>query len=137
MHGYEIIQEIEARSAGVWKPSPGSVYPTLQLLEDTGLVTAAEIDGRRVFSLTETGRTEAEQRQDTAPPWAELAEDAGRPDQRLRKSISPVATAVHELFHHGTQAQQEQARVILNDTRKRLYMLLAEGDEEDAGTHLG
>ena len=49
MHGYEIIQELESRSGGVWKPSPGSVYPTLQLLQDEGLVTASEIDGRRVF----------------------------------------------------------------------------------------
>src|SRR3954454_4068329 len=60
MHGYQIIHEIEERSGGSWKPSPGSVYPTLQLLADEGLIRAEESNGRKTFSLTEEGRAEAE-----------------------------------------------------------------------------
>src|SRR5919199_6125988 len=75
MHGYEIIQELESRTGGVWRPSPGSVYPTLQLLEDEGLITSEESGGRRRFSLTDEGRAEA-QRETEAPPWAEFDESA-------------------------------------------------------------
>ena len=56
MHGYQIIQELETRSNGLWRASPGSIYPTLQLFEDEGLVSASEVDGKRVFQLTDTGR---------------------------------------------------------------------------------
>ena len=69
MHGYEMIQELEARTGGVWRPSPGSVYPTLQLLEDEDLITGEEGEGRRRFALTDAGRAEAE-RQDQQAPWS-------------------------------------------------------------------
>src|SRR5690348_18085600 len=75
MHGYEMIQELESRTGGLWRPSPGSVYPTLQLLEDEGLIIGAQSSGKRLFSLAESGRTEAEAQE--APPWAEITEDAG------------------------------------------------------------
>ncbi|MGA8788951.1 MAG: PadR family transcriptional regulator, partial [Paenarthrobacter sp.] len=55
MHGYQIIHEIEERSGGSWKPSAGSVYPTLQLLADEGFVSAEESNGRKIYSLTEAG----------------------------------------------------------------------------------
>lgn len=137
MHGYEIIQELEARSGGVWKPSPGSVYPTLQLLQDEGLVTASEIDGRRVFTLSEGGQSEIGSRrtQGAVPPWVELADDAGKPAQQLRKAIGPVMGATRQLFHDGSPAQQAAAASILADARRKLYGLLAEDDQDaDAGT---
>jgi len=132
MHGYEIIQELESRSGGVWKPSPGSVYPTLQLLQDEGLVTAGEIDGRRVFTLSEAGGAEVASRreQGSVPPWVELADDAGKPAQQLRKSIGPILGATRQLFHDGSPAQQVAAAAILADTRRRLYTLLADDDQE-------
>src|SRR4051812_34325932 len=65
-HGYEIIQRLEAKSQGAWRPSPGSVYPMLQLLEDEGLVQSAERDGKRVFQITDAGRQEAGQRVEEA-----------------------------------------------------------------------
>src|SRR5437879_5471903 len=76
MHGYEMIQELEARTNGVWRPSAGSIYPTLQLLEDEGVVTSTESEGRRRYALTDAGRAEAEGLQQ--PPWEQFAEgDAG------------------------------------------------------------
>ncbi len=72
MHGYEMIQEIGERSGGAWRPSPGSVYPTLQLLEDEGLIVSASEGGKKLFTLTDSGRTEAESGPEA--PW----EEAGR-----------------------------------------------------------
>jgi DNA-binding PadR family transcriptional regulator len=134
MHGYEIIQELESRSGGVWKPSPGSVYPTLQLLQDEGLVTASEIDGRRVFTLSEAGQAEVANRreQGAVPPWVELADDAGKPAQQLARAIKPILGATRQLFHDGTPAQQVAAADILTETRRRLYSLLAEDEASEA-----
>jgi DNA-binding PadR family transcriptional regulator len=133
-HGYEIIQELESRSGGVWKPSPGSVYPTLQLLQDEGLVTASEIDGRRVFTLSEAGQAEVANRreQGAVPPWVELADDAGKPAQQLARAIKPILGATRQLFHDGTPAQQVAAADILTETRRRLYSLLAEDEASEA-----
>jgi DNA-binding PadR family transcriptional regulator len=132
MHGYEVIQELESRSGGVWKPSPGSVYPTLQLLQDEGLVTASEIDGRRVFTLTDAGRTEVGSRreQGSVPPWVEMADDAGAPVQRLARALRSAVMASKQLLHDGTPAQQQQAEAILADARRKLYALLAADEEE-------
>ncbi|MCQ0006040.1 PadR family transcriptional regulator [Actinomadura madurae] len=76
MHGYEMIQELDARTGGVWRPSPGSVYPTLQMLEDEGLVSSEEEGGKRLFSLTDAGREEASAQ--TTAPWDEVTEAARR-----------------------------------------------------------
>ena len=84
MHGYEMIQELEARTGGVWRPSPGSVYPTLQLLEDEDLITGEEGEGRRRFTLTDAGREAAESERSAAAPWDEAAAGADSPLGRLR-----------------------------------------------------
>jgi DNA-binding PadR family transcriptional regulator len=120
-HGYEIIQALEARSGGRWRPSPGSVYPTLQQLEDEGLVTAAERDGRRVFTVTDEGRAEAKARLDRAggPPW-----DSEGPD--LRGHIKGLALAYRQVMDAGSPEMIEQANAVLTDARKQLYRLLAE-----------
>ena len=132
MHGYEIIQELESRSGGVWKPSPGSVYPTLQLLTDEGLVTAAEIEGRRVFTLTEAGTAQVAARAEEGgvPPWVEMADDAGEPMQRMGRAMRSVMIASKQLLREGSASQQQQAEAILADARKRLYALLAEDEFE-------
>ena len=80
MHGYQMIQELGERSGGAWTPSPGSIYPALQLLQDEGLVTAAETDGKRVFSLTEAGREQAAKRGDGPLP--------GKPRRAARATAS-------------------------------------------------
>jgi DNA-binding PadR family transcriptional regulator len=133
MHGYEMIQELEARTGGVWRPSPGSVYPTLQLLEDEGLIAGEEGEGRRRFGLTDTGRAEAE-RQDQRAPWEQVTAGVPPGTWSLRDAIAQVAQASWSVGSAGTEAQQAKALEILHDARRRLYAILAEGDQPEPGT---
>jgi DNA-binding PadR family transcriptional regulator len=131
MHGYQVIQELQSRSGGAWKPSPGSVYPTLQQLEDEGLVKADEVDGRRTFKLTEAGQAEAAKAATAGKaPWDTAAEGEGEGIGKLRDLAMQVAAATMQVAHAGTAAQVEQASAILRDTRKALYRILADGDDE-------
>ena len=130
MHGYEMIQELEARTGGVWRPSPGSVYPTLQLLEDEGLIVGEEAEGRRRFTLTDAGRAEAERQGQT--PWEQVTAGVAPAAWSLRDAIGQIVQASWSVAHAGTEAQQAKALEILNDSRRRLYAILAEGDEADS-----
>lgn len=127
MHGYQVIRELTERSGGVWRPSPGSIYPTLQLLEDEGLVRSEEADGRRIFHLTDAGRAEVAERGDEAPPPWEVAGDAG-PLVELREVGFGVAAAVMQVAQTGSERQVARAKEILAETRKALYRLLAEDE---------
>ena len=128
-HGYEIMQRLEDKSGGAWRPSPGSVYPTLQMLEDEGLVRSREQDGKRVFELTEAGRTESERRTEAAggPPWA-IGGRADSPIGRLRESVMQVHAAARQVGQAGDEAQVERAVEIVRNARQALYRLLAEAD---------
>jgi DNA-binding PadR family transcriptional regulator len=128
MHGYQMIQELGERSGGAWTPSPGSIYPALQLLQDEGLVTAAETDGKRVFSLTDAGREEAAKRGDGAPPWEVAARGESTGFGQLRTAFMQVGAAVHQIGSAATEGQIEKAVAILASTRRELYRLLAEDD---------
>jgi DNA-binding PadR family transcriptional regulator len=132
MHGYEMIQELEARTGGVWRPSPGSVYPTLQLLEDEDLIAGEEGEGRRRFALTDAGRAEAE-RQDQRAPWEQVTAGVAPATWNLRDAIAQVAQASWSVGSAGTEAQQARALEILHDARRRLYAILAEGEEPESG----
>jgi DNA-binding PadR family transcriptional regulator len=132
MHGYEMIQELEARTGGVWRPSPGSVYPTLQLLEDEDLIAGEESEGRRRFALTDAGRAEAE-RQGQRAPWEQVTDGVAPAAWNLRDAIAQTAQAAWSVGSAGTEAQQARALEILNDARRRLYSILAEGDQPDEG----
>jgi DNA-binding PadR family transcriptional regulator len=130
MHGYEMIQELESRTGGVWRPSPGSVYPTLQLLEDENLITGEEVEGRKRFALTETGRAEAERHAQRAP-WEEATEGIAPAAFGLRTAILQVGEAAWTVASAGTEAQQAKALEVLNESRRRLYAILAsEGGPE-------
>jgi len=122
-HGYQIIQALEAKTDGAWRPSPGSVYPTLQLLEDSGLAESSEQDGKRVYSITDEGRAEAEQKVEEAGrlPWEIGSQDGG-----LRGAMMQLQMAGRMVNAEGDPARIEAATEILNDARKRLYGLLAE-----------
>ncbi|MDP3891093.1 PadR family transcriptional regulator [Nocardioides sp.] len=134
MNGYQLIQQINERSGGAWKPSPGSVYPTVQQLEDEGLVVGVESDGRRMLDLTEEGRTYVDEHPDEiAATWRpfestgqERAAAAGVGD--LKPVIGQVMGAVWQVMVTGTQQQRAEAAEILSDTRRRLYGLLADGE---------
>lgn len=128
-HGYELIQEITERSQGFWTPSPGSVYPTLQALEDEGLVTLDAVDGRRTASLTDAGRAYVtEHAEQLGQPWAAQA-DAG-PALALRRELQAARDAVGQVMRVGTPAQQTAAAATLAATRKELYRILADDDTE-------
>jgi DNA-binding PadR family transcriptional regulator len=125
-HGYDVIQALEEKSEGAWRPSAGSVYPTLQLLEDEGLARSSERDGKRVYELTDAGREEARTRIEEAggPPWANAGK--GGPEGNLRAAMMQLGMAVRQVGGAGDQAQVEQAVQILTEARKQLYRLLAD-----------
>jgi DNA-binding PadR family transcriptional regulator len=125
MHGYEMIQELEERTGGVWRPSPGAVYPALQLLEDQGMVEADAAEGKRLFSLTDTGREEAAKAGDRKP-WDEATAGINPVQFQLRDAVGQIAVATRQVAEAGTEAQQTSAAEILAETRRRLYAILAE-----------
>jgi DNA-binding PadR family transcriptional regulator len=128
MHGYQIIQEITDRSAGVWTPSPGSVYPTLQALDDEGLVSVNTTEGKKVFSLTDAGRAANEARDATTDPWDDVGRDVGEGLLDLRDAVGQVLGAVRQIAGGGTPAQVAEAKRVLGETRRTLYRILAEDD---------
>ncbi len=128
MHGYQIIQEISERTDGVWNPSPGSVYPTLQQLEDEGLVRSEQRDGKNVFALTDEG-TGALDGVDSTPPWERMSGGMNDALLDLRESGFQVGAAVMQIARAGSDAQAKKAVEVLDDTRRKIYAILAEDDE--------
>ena len=126
-HGYDLIQRLEEKTDGAWRPSPGSVYPTLQMLEDEGLVRSTERDGKRTFELTEAGTAEAAERVAEAggTPW-ELSGRGGRVHGELRASMAQLAVAMKQVALAGSDEQRARVLEILKDARKRIYAILAE-----------
>jgi DNA-binding PadR family transcriptional regulator len=135
MNGYQIIQAIGERSDGVWRPSPGSVYPALQQLEDEGLIRAEAGDGgRRAYRLTDEGRSYVEEHPDEVrAPWDVVAGSVGDTALEMRSLIGQVGMAAFQVVSAGTEGQVAQARTVLTDARKALYRLLA-ADDDEAGT---
>lgn len=134
MHGYEMIQEIKERSGDLWRPSPGSVYPTLQLLADEGLINDEGSGSRRLYALTDEGR-EAAAKIGT-PPWEEIARDADPRDVNLRDAIGGLMGATVQVAHAATDDQKRRAVEVLNEARRELYAILgeappAEDDSDD------
>jgi DNA-binding PadR family transcriptional regulator len=124
MHGYEMIQELEERTGGRWTPSAGSIYPTLQLLEDEGLVTAEEVEGRKVYSLTDAGKEAAPDRTEGGRPWEQGDEDS--PRFEARKEMFKLMGAAKQLARADDEEQLTKAAEILKDARRKLYGILAE-----------
>jgi DNA-binding PadR family transcriptional regulator len=132
MHGYQIIQEIGERSGGAWRPSPGSVYPTVSQLADEGLVRTEKADGRSVIHLTDAGRTYVdEHREELDAVWNTAAAEDGFTG--LRESAGLVMGAVMQVAQVGRDEQVAEAVRLLDDTRRRLYLLLA-GEETTPST---
>ncbi len=129
MHGYQLIREISARSGGDWRASPGSVYPTLSQLEESGLVESTEEGGRRSFSLTESGIAEAHSSADEfAALWQRSAEEPADGRGELAGLVFQVGAAAMQVGAAGSEEQRERAAELLEQTRRSLYRLLA-GDE--------
>jgi DNA-binding PadR family transcriptional regulator len=126
-HGYELISRLEEKSGGAWRPSPGSVYPTLQLFEDEGLVKAEERDGKRVFSLTDAGRKEAAERIERhgAAPW-DVEPEGDTPNKALRKAAAQLFAAAKQVAQTGDAAQIERAVAAIRGASKEMYQILSE-----------
>ncbi|MGI8722757.1 MAG: PadR family transcriptional regulator [Geodermatophilaceae bacterium] len=126
-HGYELISEISERSSGIWRPSPGTVYPTLSQLEDEGLITLDRLDGRKTATLTDQGRAYIEEnRAQLGEPWTDVAGDVRAENRTLAGVIAQVGMAASTVALHGTPEQATQAAEILEQARQQLYGLMAQ-----------
>jgi DNA-binding PadR family transcriptional regulator len=122
-NGYQIMQELESRSGGEWRPSPGSVYPALQLLADEGLIRGETHEGGTVYSLTDAGRTHVdENRERFGEPWKHEIPEALL---ELSNVLGQVTVAAKQVVHAGTDEQRKAATELLAETRRKLYGILA------------
>lgn len=133
-NGYQIIQEINERTGGLWRVSSGSVYPAISQLEDEGLIEPTDGNGRKLFALTQAGREYSEQNAEQLARLWEVGVDDARLDDFLqyRELISQLAAATRQVNDVGTQAQREEAKQVLTRARRSLYKLLAADAVEDA-----
>lgn len=125
MHGYQVIREIEDRTGGRWKPSAGSVYPTLQLLADEGLVAATTAEDRKVYSLTEAGEEAAAGAAGSAP-WESSESPAGGHASAIPKAGFELAQAAAQAARSGSADQQRLVVEALDAARRRIYSILAQ-----------
>jgi DNA-binding PadR family transcriptional regulator len=136
-HGYEIINRLDEKSGGAWRPSPGSVYPTLQLFEDEGLVRSEEREGKRIYELTDAGRTEAAERAERfgSAPWEpgpgggpghEGSRGFRKAGEHLGPALRPLVLAMRQIAVTGDASQLERASEVLQKASKELYRILAE-----------
>ena len=129
MHGYQIMQAIADRTGGAWAPSPGAVYPAINLLEDEGLVAVTAESGRRLVTLTDAGREHvAEHSAEWGDPFG--GPEMSAPGGDLRRLMHELHDAARQVGRAGTDAQREAAATILTDARRSLYLLLAEGPSD-------
>lgn len=135
LNGYQIIQRIAERSGGLWRPSPGSVYPALAQLEDEGLIGPPSGGGeRRAYELTEAGRAYvAEHEQAMKAPWSDIPGEAVNAAADMASLVKQVHVAAFQVLNAGTPAQMEQARTVLSQARRSLYRILAQDDEAEGG----
>jgi DNA-binding PadR family transcriptional regulator len=133
-NGYQLMQEIEQRSGGAWRPSAGSIYPAIQLLEDEGLVRAEDDGGRTLLHLTDAGRRLVDERDTEQPaPWEQMADGVDDDIWGLWGTFREIAAALVQVTQTGSEAQRAEARRLLAETRRRLYLMLADGGQEERG----
>ena len=125
-HGYELMERLEQKSGGMWRPSPGSVYPTLQMFEDEGLVRSEERDGKRVYELTDEGQKVATERAERAggEPW-ETGTEMGADIRSLMRAAASLFGAAKQLAHEGDRPQLDRAVTVIKSATKELYQILA------------
>ena len=127
MHGYEMIKELDERTQGAWTPSAGSIYPTLQMLEDEGLIRGEESEGKRRFTLTDAGREERQAKAGEEAPWEKVLEGEAPEHRALANSLRKLLHSVRQVFDADAE-QQKQVRELLDETRRKVYAILAEAE---------
>lgn len=132
-NGHQIIQTIKSRMPGGRTPNAGSVYPTLQLLADEGLVSGEQVDERKVYSLTEAGRAAADEAASAergssrgSRQWDDYLPRFGEHSAAVPKAGAKLAQAASVVAQSGTTEQKERAAAILDEARRKLYAILAE-----------
>jgi DNA-binding PadR family transcriptional regulator len=133
-NGYQLMQEIEERSGGHWRPSPGSMYPTLSQLEDEGLIQTIQAEGRRAFEITDAGREQVEARAGEPDPWTPADDHSEHAMAELGPLVIGIGKAVWQVASVGTDEQRERALRLLHETRRGLYGILAEDPDDADGT---
>ncbi|MEV8378082.1 PadR family transcriptional regulator [Kribbella sp. NPDC056861] len=129
MHGYQLMQAIADRSGGRWTPSPGAIYPTINQLEDEGLVSVTADAGRKLVTLTDAGNEYVEGRRETSTdPFASFA--SAEPATDLRAVLEELHGATRQVARSGSEEQRAAAAKILADARRSLYLLLADGPQQ-------
>ena len=121
-NGYEVMRRLEEMSGGLWRPSPGSVYPQLQMLEDEGLVRSAETESSRTYTLTDAGSAAADQ---TSAPW-QAPSETDELVRGLRVGVGQLMSAAKQLAGTGEKTQIERGIAVIQKARKELYQILAE-----------
>lgn len=134
-NGYGLMQEIEQRSQGAWRPSPGSIYPALAQLEDEGLVRSTDGEGRKAFELTDEGRKHVEERrEELGTPWDDASGGVREGALELRDLVWQLGAAAHQVVQAGSQEQIAKARDVLAEARRSLYRILADDEPEQSDT---
>jgi hypothetical protein len=128
MHGYEMISELSHRTSGAWVPSPGAVYPALQLLADEELIDDEPDGGRRRYALTEAGRQVIAGSGDGLAPWDSMIAAVDPVDETLREAIVQVDAAAAQVLSSGTAQHKARASDVLVEARRALYRILADGE---------
>lgn len=129
-NGYRLMQEIEERSEGAWRPSPGSIYPALSQLEDEGLIAADAERGQKAFALTPDGEKYVEEnREKLGEPWKGLGDDVNEATKNFWKEIKPLLEAMKQVGAVGDEAAKQKGQAVLADARRQLYAILAEADQ--------
>lgn len=131
MNGYALMQELEQRTDGLWRPSPGAVYPALNQLEDEGLIGETTVDGKRAFELTDAGTAHVEEhRAKLGTPWEQVGAGIPTETRELMVAAERMSMAIRDIARSGSPEQTGQARTIVDEAARRIYRLLA-GDEPD------
>jgi len=131
MHGYEIISTLEEQSHGFWRPSPGSIYPTLQLLEEKGHVTVDEQSGKKVYALTTEGKREAQKTDKVNEHWTnswQSKKQSFKDIRWLRESLGSIMRDIRTITHSGTDIQRKHMEEIIENLRQELHTT-AKGDK--------
>ena len=130
-HGYQLIQEIGEKSEGSWTPSPGSIYPVLQQLEDEGLISFERVDGRKTATLTADGTTYVDERRDElGTPWEAAKGDQSHEMNEFAHNLKGFITAWKQVAQAGTPEQRAKATTVVDDARKAMYLILADAESD-------
>jgi DNA-binding PadR family transcriptional regulator len=132
-NGYGLMQTIEERSGGNWRPSPGSMYPTLSQLEDEGLVRSVQSEGARRFEITDAGREALLERTGEPDPWISEPDADEHAMNELGPLVIAIGKATWQVASVADARQRAQAAELLSETRRRLYAILAQEPGQTPG----